>query len=116
MRTHSRLSLERADDRSRIRLSDGDVSVSAARLHGHLYVQTKDLTVSVVGTVFLVKAEETGSRVAVIEGEVRIQQGTKEKKLFPGEQVSTSPQMEPRTVQQELSWSRSAPEHVALLE
>jgi hypothetical protein len=39
----------------------------------------ENVTVSVVGTVFLVSAEEEGSRVAVIEGEVRVKQGTTEK-------------------------------------
>ena len=40
---------------------------------------------SVVGTVFLVNAEEEGSRIAVIEGEVRVQPGTSEKSLRRGE-------------------------------
>ena len=60
-----------------IRLSGGSIIVNASeQLGSHLYVQTKDVTVTVVGTVFLVNVEETGSRVAVIEGEVRVQQGT----------------------------------------
>jgi ferric-dicitrate binding protein FerR (iron transport regulator) len=58
MRGNSKLSLERADDGVRIKLSDGDVIVSAAKQHGHLYVQTKDVNVPVAGTVFLVNAEE----------------------------------------------------------
>jgi ferric-dicitrate binding protein FerR (iron transport regulator) len=75
MRTQSELSLDRASDGVRIHLKKGGVIVNAAKQGaGHLYVQTKDVTVSVVGTVFLVNAEETGSRVAVIEGEVRVQQ------------------------------------------
>ena len=68
MRAQSELVLERADDGVRIRLNKGSVIVNAAKQHGHLYVQTKDVTVSVVGTVFVVQAEEEGSRVAVIEG------------------------------------------------
>jgi len=116
MRAQSRLSLERADDGVRIQLNDGDVIVSAAKQLGHLYVQTKDVTVSVAGTVFLVKAEEKGSRVAVIEGEVRVQQGATEKNLRPGEQVATNPKMESRSVSEEISWSSSAPAHIALLQ
>lgn len=50
--------------------------------------------VSVVGTVFLVNAEAEGSRVAVYEGEVRVQEGGKERKLRSGEQVATNPRME----------------------
>jgi uncharacterized protein (TIGR03435 family) len=118
MRAQSEASLEPANDGVRIRLSEGGVIVNAAKQSDgrHLYVQTKDVTVSVVGTVFLVNAEEKGSRVAVIEGEVRVQQGADEKKLRPGEQVATSPLMEPRAVKEEISWSRNAEAHLALLQ
>src|SRR5262249_33890083 len=65
MRAYSELSLERADDGVRIRLKKGGVIVNAAKQGaGHLYVRTKDVDVSVVGTVFFVSAEETGSSVA----------------------------------------------------
>ncbi len=121
MRANSELSLERANDGVRIRLSKGSVIVNAARQRtGHLYVQTKDMTVSVVGTVFLVNAEEQGSRVAVIEGEVRVQlprqPGATPKKLLSGEQVATNPSMESQPVSQEISWSRNAEAHLALLQ
>jgi uncharacterized protein (TIGR03435 family) len=117
MRAGAELSLERADDGVRIRLNRGDVIVNAAKQHGHLYVQTQDVTVSVVGTVFLVKAEAEGSRVAVIEGEVHVkQQGTTETKLLPGEQVMSKPIMEWQPVSEEISWSRKAEAHLALLQ
>src|SRR5262249_55701969 len=59
MRSQSELSLERAGDGERIHLRTGGVIINAAKQgSGHLYVQTKDITVSVVGTVFLVNAEE----------------------------------------------------------
>jgi len=64
--------------------------------------------------VFLVNAEEAGSRVAVIEGEVRVQQGEVTKKLLPGEQVSTNPIMQTVPVIQEIQWSRNALAHLAL--
>jgi len=116
VRSQSELIFERADDGVRIRLSKGGIIVNAARqLAGHLYVQTKDVTVSVVGTVFLVNAEEQGSRVAVIEGEVRVQQGATEKKLTRGEQVATNPTMEVPPVIEEIAWSRNAGAHQALL-
>jgi len=117
MRTRSELFLESADDGIRIRLNSGGVIVNAAKQRsGHLYVQTRDFTVSVVGTVFFVNAEETGSRVAVIEGEVHVQQGATTRKLRAGEQVSTNPVMESQPVGTEISWSRHAEAHMALLE
>ena len=65
VRSSSELYLEHADDGVRIRLNHGGLIVNAAKQHdGHLYVQTKDFVVSVVGTVFLVNAEDVGSRVA----------------------------------------------------
>ena len=116
MRANSELLLESAQDGMRVQLKDGSVIVNAAKQHsGHLYVQTKDVTVSVVGTVFLVSAEATGSRVAVIEGEVRVQQGTTEKKLLPGEQITSSPAMKLISLKEEIAWSRNAEKHLALL-
>ncbi len=97
MKLRAQLSLEQASDGIRIRLDHGGVIVSAAKQHAgrHLYVQTKDVTVSVVGTVFSVTAEAKGSRVAVYEGEVRVQQGSTEKKLGPGEQLQVASLTQP---------------------
>jgi len=117
MRSQSELALERADDGVRVRLDKGGVIVNAAKQRsGHLYVQTKDARVSVVGTVFLVDAEEKGSRVAVIEGMVRVEKDAVAEKLLPGEQVATSPAVETHPVTQEIAWSRHAEEHLALLQ
>jgi uncharacterized protein (TIGR03435 family) len=109
MRSHSELSLERASDGIGIRLRTGGVIVNAAKQdRGHLYVHTKDMTVAVVGTMFVVNAEESGSRVTVIEGEVQVREGTSEKKLKPGERIATSPALATRPVKEEFSWSRRA--------
>jgi uncharacterized protein (TIGR03435 family) len=117
MRSHSELSFERADDGVRLRLASGGIIVNAAKQRtGHLYVQTKDMTVSVVGTVFVVNADNEGSRVAVIEGEVRVQQGATETKLRPGEHVASGSNTETFTVASELAWSRRAAELTALLQ
>jgi uncharacterized protein (TIGR03435 family) len=117
MRSQSELSLERADDGVRIRLRTGSIIVNAANQpSGHLYVQTKDMTVSVIGTVFLVNAEDDGSRVAVIEGEVRVREAKTETKLRPGEQVSSSSRLEARPVTEEIAWSRQKDAHLALLQ
>jgi uncharacterized protein (TIGR03435 family) len=116
MRSKSELALEKAGDGVRIRLNRGSVIVTAAKQPtGHLYVQTRDVDVSVIGTVFLVNAEEEGSRVAVIEGEVHVQQRASSEKLLPGEQVATNPSMDSRTLREEIAWSRNAETHLALL-
>ena len=117
MRSYSELSLERAEDGLRIRLNRGGIIVDAVKQRsGHLYVQTKDVMVSVVGTVFLVNADDEGSRVTVIEGEVRVHQGAAEKKLLPGEQVTTSPLMESPSMRETIAWSRKAETLLALLQ
>jgi uncharacterized protein (TIGR03435 family) len=114
MRSQSELSLERAPDGIGIHLRAGSLIVDAAKQNDvprglwHLYVQTKDMTVAVTGTLFVVNAEDSGSRVTVIEGEVRVREGTTEKRLRPGEQVSTSPGLAARPMKEEVGWSRHA--------
>ena len=117
-RSMSEFSLERMDDGgTRIRLKEGGLIVDAsAKNQSSLSVQTKDITALVGGAVSLVNAEEDGSRIAAIGGEISVQQGTTEKRLRPGEQVATSPVMELIPVKEELTWSRQAAEHVAMLE
>jgi uncharacterized protein (TIGR03435 family) len=118
VREASEFTLERATDGVRMRLHRGGVIVSAVKQPQgrYLHVQTKDVTVSVEGTVFLVNTEEEGSRVAVIEGEVRVKKQESSEKLLPGEQVATNPAMDPLTVRDEISWSPNAEAHLALLE
>ena len=116
-RPGTELSFGRADDGVRIRLVHGGIIVDAARRQsGHLYVETKDVTVSVIGTVFLVNAEDTGSRVAVIEGEVRVQQGATEQKLLSGQQMTTDASIDARPVREEIAWSRNAAALFSLLQ
>jgi uncharacterized protein (TIGR03435 family) len=117
MRAHSELTVGRAADGIRIDLKKGDIIVTAAkRRKGHLYVQTKDMTVAVVGTVFLVNTGRDGSRVAVIEGEVRVREGDLETRLRPGEQVATSPTIARRPLTEDITWSRNATAHRAILD
>jgi uncharacterized protein (TIGR03435 family) len=117
MRSNSELALEAADDGVRIRLNTGSIIVTAAKQRqGHLYVQTRNVTVSVVGTVFLVTVEEGGSRVAVIQGEVQVQQGPISRKLLPGQQLVTSPSMASHPVSEEIAWSRRAAVYLVLLQ
>lgn len=82
------VSVSKVSDGLKIFLTEGDVRVTAAKQHGgHLYVQTKEFIVSVVGTVFSVKAGPEGSTVTVVEGEVEVRQGKMKTTLFPGQQV-----------------------------
>ena len=116
MNARSELSLDRARDGVRINLSRGDIIVTAAKQHGgHLYAATKDLGVTVVGTVFEVNSGVRGSRVTVIEGQVRVQQGQKDQSLSPGQQLSTDPGMAAVTARDEISWSRDVSKYLALL-
>jgi uncharacterized protein (TIGR03435 family) len=106
MRSKSVLSLDRSDDGVRIRLSGGSIIVTAAKQRGgHLYVDTKDCIVSVVGTVFLVETGDAGSRVTVIQGEVQVRQNGITKRLLPGDQTTTAA-MEPAPLIEEIRWSR----------
>ena len=107
MRAHSELTVTRADDGLRIHLTKGGIIVNAAkRRDGHLYVDTKDMNVAVVGTVFVVNATDAGSRVGVIEGEVRVREGARETTLRPGEHVATNPAIASRPLTEDVSWSR----------
>lgn len=91
-----------------IRLGRGSIIVQAAkRSSGHLYVATADCRVAVTGTVFSVTSGVKGSRVSVIEGEVRVSQDSNEKILHPGDQSVTSPNLEPVSVKDDIGWSRN---------
>jgi uncharacterized protein (TIGR03435 family) len=119
MRARSELSIEGADDGIGLRLLAGDIIVNAAtQRDGSLYVRTRDMTVAVDGTVFLVKAAESGSLVAVIEGEVRVQDGKSETTLRSGEQMSSrsTPAAQVRPVTEEIAWSRRKDAYLALLQ
>lgn len=116
MNARSELSLERASDGVRINLNRGKMIVTAAKQrNAHLYAATKELGVSVVGTVFEVNAGVKGSRVSVIEGEVRVQQGQSVQPLLPGQQLSTDPGMGTVPLNEEISWSRDVAKYVELL-
>jgi uncharacterized protein (TIGR03435 family) len=117
IRAGSEAAVERAADGLRVRLNAGSIIVNAAKQAAgrHLYVSTRDVLVSVVGTVFLVKADEQGSQVAVIEGEVHVKQGAMEKNLHRGEQASSRPKSETLAIELEIGWSREAAAYLAML-
>lgn len=115
MRSMSELSVERGGEGLGIRLRSGSIIVTAKQDDRPLYVKTKDMTASVTGTVALVKADDEGSRVGVIEGEAQIREGGVETRLRPGEQVATNRAVPARPLSEELAWSRNAPSHQAIL-
>jgi uncharacterized protein (TIGR03435 family) len=109
--------IESASDGLRIRLNAGSLIVHAAKqMEGRsLYVQTKDLSVSVVGTIFLVQADERGSQVAVIEGEVRVRKGSEERTLQRGDSVPASEKLAELPAFDKTGWSREAAAYLAML-
>ena len=116
MSARSELWLDRARDGVQVKLQRGNVIVTAAKQgEGHLYVETSDCVVSVVGTVFAVNAGAKGSRVSVIEGQVNVVQGNAIQALTPGQQIATNPAMGGVAVQDEIAWSRNVSAHLALL-
>jgi hypothetical protein len=116
MRERSGLSLSRKRSGTTIRLERGSVIVQAAKQRtGRLYVATYDCLVSVKGTVFAVDSGVKGSRVSVLQGEVRVEEASETKLLHPGEQVSTGAAMAPLPINEEIAWSRNANEHLSIL-
>ena len=96
MRERTQLALSERRDGLTIRLASGSVIVQAAKQRSrHLYVATDDCLVSVTGTIFSVNHGLKGSRVAVVEGEVRVEQGQSLKVLHPGDQTVTSARLTP---------------------
>jgi FecR-like protein len=99
-----------------IRLARGSVLVQAAKQHrGHLEVATPDSLVSVKGTIFGVTWGLKGSRVSVVQGEVRVDHGGLSKLLHRNDQTATDQSMALTTVATDISWSQNAPQYLAML-
>jgi ferric-dicitrate binding protein FerR (iron transport regulator) len=99
-----------------IRLARGNIIVRAAkRRSGHLRVASGDCTVSVTGTVFSVSHGLKGSRVSVLEGQVRVAAADGEQVVAPGEQWTTSEAVERLSLEEEIAWSGEVDRHLALL-
>jgi hypothetical protein len=117
MRERTELALSERRRGVTIRLTAGDIIVQAAKQHSrHLYVDASDCLVSVTGTVFAVDRGIKGSRVSVVEGEVKVTQGQSTSVLHPGDQITTSASLTPVPVEQEIAWSRNVDQYIALLQ
>jgi len=116
MSERSDLSVTRAWKGTTIHLDGGKVIVQAAKQRtGRLYVATDDGLVSVKGTIFSVNHGLKGSRVAVIEGVVRVDYGENSTDLNAGDEATSSPSVAKVPIQNEIAWSKNSAKYLALL-
>ena len=116
MRDRSELSLTKNAQGTTIHLNRGDVMVEAAKQQsGRLFVDTGEALVSVTGTVFSVASGTKGSRVSVVEGEVRLDHKGNERVIRAGEQLTTNPSIETIPVKDDVAWSRNAANYAQTL-
>ncbi len=116
MGERSDLSVSRGWKGTTIRLDGGKVIVQAAKQKsGRLYVATDDGLVSVKGTIFSVNHGTKGSRVAVIEGVVRVNFGENTTDLTAGEQATSGASVSKVPIQNEIAWSKNSAKYLALL-
>ena len=99
-----------------VALDGGDVIVQAAkRTSGHLYVKTPDCRVAVTGTVFTVNSGIKGSRVAVLQGAVQVTHSGIHSMLNPGDQITTSDNLAPEPLEEQIAWSPDREKYVGIL-
>jgi hypothetical protein len=116
MGERSDLSVSREWRGTTIHLDGGHIIVQAAKQRtGRLYVATDDCLVSVKGTIFSVNHGTKGSRVAVIEGVVRVAAGDQTTDLHAGDEETSSPNLAKVPIQNEIAWSRNSAKYLALL-
>jgi FecR-like protein/uncharacterized protein DUF3352/putative zinc finger protein len=116
MSERSDISVSRAWKGTTIHLDGGQVIVQAAKQRtGQLYVATDDGLVSVKGTIFSVNHGTKGSRVAVIEGVVRVNFGENSADLTAGQEATSGPSVSKVPIQNEIAWSRNSAKYLALL-
>ena len=116
MGERSDLSVSRQWKGTTIRLDGGHIIVQAAKQRtGRLYVATDDCLVSVKGTIFSVNHGTKGSRVAVIEGVVRVSAGDQTTDLRAGDEQTSSSSLSKIPIRNEIAWSRNSAKYLALL-
>ena len=106
------MALEASRKGNTIHLDGGRVIVEAAKQRNrHLFVSTNDALVSVTGTIFSVNNGTKGTRVSVVEGEVRVKQSRRDDILHPGDQVTTHASVAAVPIRREIAWSRNAQQY-----
>jgi hypothetical protein len=116
MDERSELQLRASRRGTTVDLARGNIIVHAAdQGSGRLFVATDDCEVAVKGTIFAVNHGLKGSRVSVIEGEVEVSEGAASALLHPGDQITTGNRLRRVPLEEEISWSRDAAKHKALL-
>ncbi len=99
-----------------VALERGSVMVEAAKQRrGRLEIATPDCMVSVKGTIFEVSRGLKGSRVSVVEGEVKVDKATGTELLHRGDQTATNPTMALTGVGRDIAWSEKSAKYLALL-
>ncbi|HSE23367.1 MAG TPA: FecR domain-containing protein [Pyrinomonadaceae bacterium] len=116
MKDRSEVYLTKSGQGTTIHLDRGSIVVEAAKQRGeHLFVETADSLVSVTGTVFSVNNGTKGSRVSVVEGQVKLNHAGSDQVLSAGEQVTTNPSIALIPVKDEVAWSRKADQYASAL-
>ncbi|HEV2962211.1 MAG TPA: FecR domain-containing protein [Candidatus Angelobacter sp.] len=116
MNEHAEFSVSLRRKDTTLHLDRGDIIVQAAKRDaGHLYIAAPDCTVSVTGTVFSVNSGLKGSRVSVVQGEVRVAESGVTSVLHPGDQLSTNASVAAKPIREELAWSKDRDKLLALL-
>ena len=99
-----------------VRLERGSVMVEAAKQRrGRLEISTPDCLVSVKGTIFEVSRGTKGSRVSVVEGEVKVDRDGATDLLHRGDQTSTNQSMAKTSVADDVAWSANASKYLTIL-
>ena len=113
----SALEVERRRRGLQVRVDRGSIIVEASEQgSGKLGVSTREMLVSVEGTIFAVSHGSKGSRVSVIEGEVQVAQGRKRTSLYPGDQLGSRSTLALASFTEEVGWSENADRYLQMLE
>jgi hypothetical protein len=116
MTERSALTLSERWSGKTVYLDHGSVMVEAAKQRrGRLEIITPDAAVSVKGTIFEVTRGTKGSRVSVVEGEVKVDQEGSTQLLHRGDQSATNVSMTKTSVAEDVAWSEHSAKYLALL-